>query len=347
MLNFEEFQVHVSSTLAWHLPDNLKDAKIALNEVKKNNGLVLHGITVCPKDSIVAPNIYLERYYDDYASGRAMDAVLDDIARSVSGHVNTPDKVTELVREISDFETVKGKIIMSVCNTEWNKEFLENVPHTEREDLSLVYRLHFGNTEDGQQSALIHNHLMEDWGVTKEQIHELAMKNTREILPPTVQTMGEVIKSMFGYIPDDIDLMVPDMPPDQQIYVISNTSYINGAVSMFYEDVLADLSKQVGTNLYILPSSTHEVIAVSANMGNPAVFAGMVREVNTRDVSPQEQLSNHVYYYDAGARMLQIVKGDFGLEETQKQEEEKSQNAADSQKREERMSSRRRRDMQR
>ena len=42
MLNFSEFKDYVQMTLAEVLPDELKDAQIRLNEVEKNNGLILH-----------------------------------------------------------------------------------------------------------------------------------------------------------------------------------------------------------------------------------------------------------------------------------------------------------------
>lgn len=48
-------------------------------------------------------------------------------------------------------------------------------------------------------------------------------------------------------------------------YVISNNKGINGAVSMLYEDGLHDLAEKLGSDLYIMPSSIHEVIAVSTD----------------------------------------------------------------------------------
>ena len=159
-------------------------------------------------------------------------------------------------------------------------------------------------------TILIRNEHMEAWGVTPEEIHERAMENTKEILPVTVQSMNEIMREMFSKdgMPDEMaELMFEEMPMNQQMYVISNQSKINGAAAMFYEDALSGLAEQMGTDLFILPSSVHEVIAVSTDMGTPETLAEMVQEVNGGQVSADEQLSDHVYHYDAQAKSISLA----------------------------------------
>ena len=82
---------------------------------------------------------------------------------------------------------------------------------------------------------------------------------------------------------------------------------INGAVSMLYEDKLYALAQQSGTDLYILPSSTHEVIALPASMESPEKLAQMVYDINMSQVALGERLSNQVYYYDKDLRKLSLA----------------------------------------
>ena len=91
------------------------------------------------------------------------------------------------------------------------------------------------------------------------------------------------------------------------MYVISNSAKMNGAASMFYEDALSSLSEKLGTDLYILPSSVHEVIAVSTDMGNPNELAAMVAEINMDQVALDERLSNQVYHYDKDLRKVTLA----------------------------------------
>lgn len=112
----------------------------------------------------------------------------------------------------------------------------------------------------------------------------------------------------MGMLPKDelpeefVEALLEDMPANQQMYVISNKEMKNGATSMFYDDALETLSEKIGTDLYILPSSIHEVIAVSTDFGTPETLSEIVREVNGTQVSEEEQLSDNVYYYSAATK---------------------------------------------
>ena len=69
-------------------------------------------------------------------------------------------------------------------------------------------------------TVTIHNDLLKTWGATKEEIHALAMKNTRELLPVTIQSMDEVMRELFARdgIPKEMaEAMFTAMPADQQI----------------------------------------------------------------------------------------------------------------------------------
>ena len=51
----------------------------------------------------------------------------------------------------------------------------------------------------------------------------------------------------------------------------------------------------------------HECIAVSTDMGTPESLAEMVQEVNGTQVATEEQLSDHVYRYDAKAKTISLA----------------------------------------
>ena len=45
--------------------------KVRINDVRKNNGVILRGLTVTQDDSNISPTIYLNDYYEDYTNGKA------------------------------------------------------------------------------------------------------------------------------------------------------------------------------------------------------------------------------------------------------------------------------------
>ena len=109
-------------------------------------------------------------------------------------------------------------------------------------------------------------------------------------------------------MPQEIaEMMIGEMPADKSMWVISNDRGINGAVSMLYEDKLHTLATEMESDLYILPSSVHEVIAVSTSMGDPNELAEMVAEINMDQVALEERLSNQVYHYDKDLRKLSLA----------------------------------------
>lgn len=327
MLNFEEFQDYTKRFLKDHLPEELSGATIRTNDVTKNNGLVLHGITVQPEGSNIAPTIYLDGYFKEYQEGAQVEQLMDDIAMMAAKNANAPEEFADIAHTFTNYENVKDRIIMTVVNTEKNRELLAGIPHQNKEDLSLIYKVALGNAPEGMATITIRNEHMEAWGVTAEEIHERAMENTKEILPVTVQSMNEIMREMFGHdgMPDEMaELMFEEMPMNQQMYVISNESRLNGAASMFYEDALSGLAEQMGTDLFILPSSVHEVIAVSADMGTPESLAEMVQDVNGGQVSEEEQLSDHVYRYDAHAKSISLA--DTTMEQLESKVSEDVQN---------------------
>ena len=56
-----------------------------------------------------------------------------------------------------------------------------------------------------------------------------------------------------------------------------------------------------------MPSSIHEVIAVSADFGLPDELAEMVYEINMDQVDINDRLSNQVYCYDKDLRTLRLA----------------------------------------
>ena len=76
---------------------------------------------------------------------------------------------------------------------------------------------------------------------------------------------------------------------------------------MLYEENLHKLAEKVGGDLYIMPSSVHEVIAVPADVDDPALLAEMVAEINMAQLELGERLSNQVYRYDKDLRKITLA----------------------------------------
>lgn len=307
MMEYEMFKGVVAEKFKEFLPEEMQSAKVEIREVQKVNK-TKDGLTLVNVEAgmSISPTIYIDDMYKRY---KATGDLNETIMKAAKGFMNVMQDKDSLIPMIN-LDDSKDKIVFQLINTEQNKEMLADMPHREFKDLSVIYRLVCKVDEEGLFSSPIHNNLAERLGFSEEQMFKLAAENTKRLLPPVVKSMNEVIRDIFmqdGMPPEIADMMIGEMPEEQQMYVISNEKGINGAVSMLYEDGLHDLAEKLGSDLFILPSSVHEVIAISANMGDPNELAAMVTEINMGQVVLDERLSNQVYHYDKELRKVTLA----------------------------------------
>lgn len=305
MMKYEIFREVVADTFQNYLPEEYKNMEMKIVSVNKVNRM-MDGINLIGNgEKAVSPTIYINDMYDHYTlCNDLQEAIQSGADRMVEAFKKCPE-----VPAIG-FAEAKDNIVFQLVNTEQNREMLAEVPHREFQDLSIIYRWVVKVDAEGIQSTVVKNGLAEQFGVNEEQLFKLAAENTRRIFPPCIKSMNEVLLEMFEKdgIPREIaEMMLGEMPADRMMYVISNDRGINGAISMLYEDKLHSLAMELENDLYILPSSVHEVIAVSVDMGEPYELAQMVSEINMDQVELEERLSNQVYHYDKDLRKVSLA----------------------------------------
>ena len=309
MMEYEIFKGVVEEKFKEFLPEKYQNAQVEIRPVDKVNR-TLDGLSIRVNEQgmNISPTIYVNHMYEDYVTTENLNATLERAAEGFMKAMEQKESIN--VNELTNAECAKDKIVFQLINTEQNKEMLANMPHREFKDLSVIYRMVVKIDGEGIASTPVHNGLAETLGFTEEQMFKLAAENTKRLLPPVVKSMNDVMREIFmkdGMPPEIADMMLGEMPPEQQMYVISNNKGINGAVSMLYEDGLHDLAEKLGSDLYIMPSSIHEVIAVSTDLGNPNELAAMVAEINMDQVALDERLSNQVYHYDKDLRKVTLA----------------------------------------
>ena len=305
MMDYEIFKEVVKEGFLSYMPKSYQDMEVKVVPVDKVNRK-LDGLSLLAQDgeSMISPTLYINDMYEKYSKTGDLQGTLQEAAETMD----------EVFREAElpplDISTAKDNIIFQLVNTMQNEDMLKNLPHRDFQDLSVIYRWVVSVEQQGLSSVVINNHVAESLGMGEEQLFRAAAENTRRILPPVVQSMNEVMRDMFvadGMPMELADLMVGEQEPETTLWVISNERKIDGAASMLYEDKLHSLAERVGTDLYILPSSVHEVIAVSVEMGEPEELARMVAEVNMDQVDLSERLSNQVYHYDKDLRKITLA----------------------------------------
>lgn len=273
---------------------------ITINHVIKNNGCEMDGLVIMEKGKDIAPTIYLDSFYELYTNGEN----IKDIIRQIEViYEQNKNNVTFDVNILKHFDTIKDKIVYKVVNYRSNEKLLEQVPHKRILDLAVVFYCLLDNEYGRSATALIYNNNLKNWNVTIDDVYKAALKNTPDLLHSKISSMAALFEKC-GVNVDGEEVDLKDYVPSD-MYVLTNESKLNGAACILYENVLYDFAQKLGADLYILPSSVHEVILLpKLSMFEKDELVNMVKEVNTEGVAADEVLSDHVYEYNRTERLI-------------------------------------------
>lgn len=292
-MTFEEFCGEIADNISNYLPEHNIET-IRIEKITKNNGVECTGIVILLAGESVAPNIYLDYYFMIYKQGRSLDDILTMISEEYLRAKATVDNSDFNV----DIDDIKDNAVLKLVNYERNKEKLAECPYIPYLDLAITFRFLVKLDDCGVASALITNKDLIKMGITKEELYQLAMDNTRRLFPEKLRCMDEFIPNMEQICPNEEDR--------NKLYVLTNESGINGATSMLYEGVIKNFSKEVNRSVFIMPSSIHEIILICCDEVEKDRLKSLVKEVNKYIVSEIEYLSDNVYVYDLDTDKITI-----------------------------------------
>ena len=100
-------------------------------------------------------------------------------------------------------------------------------------------------------------------------------------------------------------LFTDDRKERCHLYVLTNRLQLYGAGCMLYDGVLETFATARGCDLYVLPSSVHEVLLMPVSEKfSKEELDEMILQVNREHVSREDILSDHVYRYSLKDRKL-------------------------------------------
>ncbi len=272
--------------------------EVKAQEVRKNNNVILHGINIMEKDSNISPVIYMESYHEAYEQGAELSETAEQIYQ-----VYQREKLDDTfdVKWFREWENVKGQVAYKLINYVENVELLESIPHERFLDLVKVYYVSVDCEKLGKGTILIHNSHLDMWGISAEQLRLVAYENTPKLLPVEIGSMYEVMKSILGYEMEEDFREYP-------MYVATNRHKLFGAAVVCYPGAIKEFAEQLESDLFVLPSSTHEVIIVLPKEdGSADALKEMVCEVNSTMLRSEEILSDSVYFYSRDTDTLSIA----------------------------------------
>ncbi len=273
-------------------------AVVENRRVTKNNNVILDGLIIRERGQNAAPAIYLQEYYEQYREGKQISTIIYEIIQLYERQKLEGDLDMGFFAE---YAQVKDRIAYKLIHYERNKAFLMDVPHIRYLDLAIVFYYMVNNALLTCATIQITKDHCAMWDVAEKELYETAKGNMPRLLPHELKSIGEILQeAQEEFLPGQ---------GTHPMYILGNSQKLFGAISILYDGLLRDFAKTLGTDIFILPSSIHEVVLLP-DSGDIALsyLESMVYDVNRTQLEEQEILSDSVYKYVRAYDKIDLVK---------------------------------------
>lgn len=314
MLSFSEFKNEfikgctdsLAANSHYHPNNKIVIDERQLTKAQQGN---LTGLIFRAGDSVCAPTIYVEDFYDLYKRGSSVNELYEAAVSSVLYSIDNAPGLSEESLMAPD------RLHVRLLNKFENKDYLKSVPHLGLGcGLALI-----AEVISGEFRAVITNDLIECFEMDREDLLESALINSSLIDPPTLFELTKLLaegrdncKNMLssGSMSGHGSRSDHGFDPTGSLCVLSNTSCLWGAAALFYPGIMSRLHELMDGPFYILPSSVHELLLLPVSEGDPQQLAAMIREANRTVVGKDDFLSDDLLICES-CQLRRISYGGF------------------------------------
>ena len=324
-MNFKTFLEIVQKQVNESLPGSLR---ADLRAVQKNNGAVYTGLTLAgheassDREMVTSPVVYLEEFYQRYLKqhtvcGEGQNCglsefctVRDDAEKGLQSDEERgvypclkaySQAIAEILLEycehgpeipdLSDYDAMKDRLFVRLVGHKANKAQLEESANRPFLDMAVLYYLLVEGPDHEPGCIRVSWNMLGDWGVAEDLLYRDALENSRKML-------GE---RLFCFDQD-----TEEEGEKSGMMVLSNEKNYFGASVILYSEEIRRVSEKLGQDLFILPSSVHEVILLPAEGQDPDALRATVRRINETEVRTEDVLTDSVYRYDRREGRIQV-----------------------------------------
>lgn len=305
MLKQKEFFERITTNVQERLGD---DYRAVLKKEWKNNdicsyGLQIHADTVCLMDTLP-----LQPFYQKYVKGEPLESLAEEVAED---YRNKRKERYLQAGWLHDWEQMKERLVVKLVNQEKNRESLKEVFSLSFLDLAVPFYLIVNQEipKEGKeiQTLPVTEKMVKRWGKDENELLEQAVENLERYLP----------KRLLEFQPFQLNT-VYDMEalekrkeldiPKNKLLIMTNQDGNYGAAAMLDTKCLGKIARLIGSDLYIFPSSVHEVILHVRKEGEELDnMKKLVCDVNQKLLRPGDYLSDSVYFFDKDTQELKIA----------------------------------------
>lgn len=290
---------------------------VELTNIDKVNfsytGLILHntqndGDTRYKASAIANVDDLYKTYLDDVAIAE----IIETTKEILKNEDLTPNTVE--YENLLDWEFVKDKLFLQVCNATANVEYLRDKVYDTVEDLAIVAKVLVYTNEQGVYSAPVTQSMLSHYNVSQQTFMMAAKASSIVLFPSVIYNTGDVNSKIYEQLRKSgvpefvIQQAADDMSKNSPIkMIVTNTTAMYGAASIFYDGIMEQISAAMGGDYYIVPSSIHEFLILSTTDcdGEPLDIENVesvINDVNKMEdcVQKDDILSGSLYMYRGG-----------------------------------------------
>lgn len=276
-----------------------------VHSIEKVNIGTLQALVILGNDSNISPSFYIEELYKSYLQGKAtIEEMAKDIVESYCHNIILSIKENRPEIYFNDREWVQERLFLQLINNSKNKKLLKDSIHMDFKELSLVLYIMATDDENGIGKVRVTKAMLDHFKWAEKDILSYALENTVRLFPYEEIPMYELLSKITGCTDIPGINIVKGEP---EIMILTNNKGVFGATTVFYPGVLKELADRHNTSLFLLPSSIHEFIVLEDDgIYDAKELEKMVQEVNVSAVSPEDVLSDNIYYYGRNSGMLSV-----------------------------------------
>ncbi len=266
------------------------EMKTAYHRVRKNNDVELVGLCLTEgRNGVASPLLYMENFYEEREKGADLLELAEAAAKVLT------EDVPPSVAKIGQYrkEDIESRVVFRPYGTGGENKLLSTLLHRRFLDFAVGYAILLDDDKNVRAYLPLTNNMAKEFHLFEEEIFRIAKENSKRFL-------GESLRGMDEYF-------LTDTGEEPVFYVLTNRNGYFGAAAILYSEKVPELSEKLGKDLYLIPSSIHELLVKPKNETDETEeLLRIVRTVNREELQKEDVLSDAVYIYRRESGQIEV-----------------------------------------
>lgn len=197
----------------------------------------------------------------------------------------------KLAEGLDQYELVKERLFLKLRNRRQMEDQLAKIPYEPFWEFVVTCHIDMTDRTGCASSVTVTNGLLDAYGIPKEQLFSDAIKAAQKVRPVRTGMIEDFVP--LGLLSGGLE----GLPEEARLRMITTENTQYGAAAILYPGALQKLAG--GRDLFLIPSSIHEWLLLRDGLvDDPADLENLIQDVNRSWLSPEDVLSDQLYYYD-------------------------------------------------